>query len=77
MKRKPLATTRDGLTMTLAPFTKTKIDRLASYTGLSRGRIVDAAIEAVGVCSSCDGTGRIEPSKARCGRCSGNGIATS
>lgn len=81
MKRKPLSDQRGGLTVTMAPHTKTKIDRLSARTQLSRGRLIDLAIDGIEACSTCLGCGRVAgpngPDTEACPVCDGQRVTRS
>ncbi len=44
-------------TLTLSTRAEALLSALSLQTGLPRGRIVDVAIEAIGICEACNGSG--------------------
>lgn len=71
---------REWISATVAPHTKARLDALTTRLGLSRGRVLDLALDALEECPSCEGTGRLlSPSgiDARCADCHGQGMVPS
>ena len=68
---------REASTFTLAPSTIARLTMLADASGMSRGRIIDRAVESLKACPRCDGTGtEASPLKSStfrhtCERCKG------
>lgn len=65
---------REMVAATVSPRTLARLDMMARVTGLSRGIILDAAIQSVDVCNECRGTGFTpydDPSGERCPECAG------
>ena len=75
MRARTVRSVRAFRTLTLSPRTEALLTSYANVTGISRGRIVDLAIEAVHPCDKCHGSGAIDstlgPFTVRCPECSG------
>lgn len=84
--------TRPHLTATVAEHTLSKVDDIVRLTGMSKGQVVDLALDAIEVCPACQGHGRLvgEPGREeearipregesgrRCYECSGYRIVPS
>jgi len=65
-------------TLTLSPRTEALLTKLSFDLGIPRGRIVDMAIEAIGVCEQCRGSGTSDgsmgPATEVCSWCRGSRI---
>lgn len=72
MMVKQAATGREHVTATVAQHTRARIEAFCRVTGLSRGRLIDLAIDALDVCKQCDGKGQGEAHA--CGQCGGDGV---
>ena len=68
----PVDTKRRWMSASVAPHTLARIDTLASKAGISRGRVLDLALDAMEECEVCDGHGRAED--RRCPECLGFGV---
>lgn len=68
---------RQAVSYMVAPTTVARLTMLSDASGLSRGRILDRAIESLTPCKRCDGSGtEASPVKGSdfrhaCGRCKG------
>lgn len=62
-------------TVSIDPSAVDRIDTIAGETGLSRGRVIEAALATIQACGYCDGQGRIEPTRqaVRNGECGPDG----
>ena len=67
-----LATGREHMTATVAPYTKARAQKLAARSGLSIGRVLDLALDCLDVCEACDGTGRVND--RQCVACGGHAL---
>lgn len=73
------AATKVHVTAFVNAATKARIDAMARVSGLSRGQLVDIAIEAVEPCQTCEATGHESPdphrgpehTDPRCSACAG------
>jgi hypothetical protein len=70
--RGPMGIGREPLTVTLAPHTIKRLTALSSRVRLSRGRLLDLALEGLDVCEDCQGEGLESDGMTRCGTCQGN-----
>lgn len=72
------AASRPFRTLTLSPRCEALLTLMSERTGMARGRIVDLAIEAIGVCEACDGSGTedgpLGPSTRVCPVCGGSRV---
>lgn len=77
MSARPSKIGRQAVSYLLAPSTIARLTSLSDASGLSRGRILDRAIESLRACPRCDGIGtEASPLKGsefrhRCERCKG------
>jgi DnaJ-class molecular chaperone len=71
--RQRQSTTREQSTFTLSPHTIARLTLLAEASGLSRGRLIDMAIDGIEPCETCQGTREESPGE-RCVSCAGLGI---
>lgn len=65
---------RVWISATVAPHTKARLDALAARLGVSRGRVLDLALDALTDCDACEGIGRALHSAEPCRACSGTGV---
>ena len=70
MSARPSRPGREPCTFTLAPITVARLSELAKQTGLSRGLLLDRAVNNMLLCPTCDGTG-LETDTAECVTCAG------
>lgn len=72
------ASSRPFRTLTLSPRTEALLSKMSLDLGIARGRIVDMAIEAIGVCEQCRGSGTSDGPLGRdtevCSWCRGSKI---
>ena len=61
---------RRPMSYMLAPHTVDRLTMLSDASGLSRGRIIDAAVESLVACPTCGGRGH-DKSGLRCAVCRG------
>ena len=77
MSARPSKIGRQPVSYMLAPSTIARLTMLSGASGLSRGRILDRAVESLVPCKRCDGSGtEASPLKGstlrfRCERCKG------
>ena len=77
MSARPSKIGRQPVSYMLAPSTITRLTMLSNASGMSRGRIIDRAVESLRACPRCDGTGtEASPLKSStfrhtCERCKG------
>lgn len=67
--------TRVFLTATVAPHTFARVDALAARAGVSRGVILDRAVDCLDVCDACDGSGTVDD--RTCLACAGHRVIPS
>jgi len=63
---------REFLTATIAPHTRARIDAFCKATGLSRGRLLDLAVDSLDICEACQGRGLVDGH--RCLECGALGV---
>lgn len=74
MSARPSRIGRQPKSYMLAPSTIDRLTSLSDASGLSRGKLIDRAVESLAACQPCKGTGKRAPGQGTCPKCNGAGI---